>query len=101
MSIFTTTATVYIGEDEQEVDVTCTFEYSAGSKGSWSDGQQQEPDDPAEISLLSALTSDGVDIIKSINYDQVEQLEIDALEEAVDDCDPPDYDDYDYDDQRY
>jgi hypothetical protein len=103
MGTYTDTATVTItaeNGDEQEFEVTCEFDFSPAESGSRERGTglQMEPDYPATMDLVSAKTSDGTDLLDKLDDDQVQALEIEALEFGGDrdDCDPPDddYDDY-------
>ena len=82
--------------DDVECEIDCTLEYEGECKGSWSEGQQMEPDDPSSASLLSAVDSDGRDVFKLLSADQVQGIENAALEDYESGCD--DYDEGDYDD---
>ena len=91
--ITTATITVEVDGVETEVDVTCEFDYTSPERGSWSGGQQMEPDYPASADLLSAKDADGRDWYAQLGPKEIERLEIEALEKADDPGqDEPDYD---------
>jgi hypothetical protein len=104
MATYTITKTVTITDeagDEQDFDVTLEFDYCEAERGSreYGTGLQLEPDYPASMELCSATTKDGVDLLDKMTVNQIEQLEITALEEAEEPGEEPDYDPcYDDDD---
>ena len=57
-----------------EVDLECDVEYEKASKGSWSEGQQMEPDEPESATLFAAYVRD-VDVITMLDDDQIAKIE--------------------------
>jgi len=91
-SSYTTEATVTL--NDEEVEVTCVFDYTPADRGSYRDGLQQEPDEPEEMTLCTAKTADGLDVYSQLDDDQIIDLEIAALESQ--EVDGPEFNEPDY-----
>ena len=63
-----------------EVDLECDVEYEKASKGSWSEGQQMEPDEPESATLCAAYVRD-VDVLTMLDDDQIAKIEEAFLEQ--------------------
>lgn len=57
----------------------CELEYIPEEKGSWGDGQQMEPDYPADMVLHSAYI-DGIDVVDLLSDGTINGIEDKALE---------------------
>ena len=87
---------VWLDVDFLRAAVACDFDYEPGERGSWSDGQQQEPDTDGHMSLHHVWVM-GTDISAHLTNAVIEELQ--AL--ALTDFETTDYDEFDIPEEEY
>ena len=63
---------------DEDVEVTIDFNYTPPCKGSYEGGLQMEPDEPADVEILSIKTTPG----KEIPIDALNKTQLWSIEEA-------------------
>jgi len=77
----------YFEDGENEHSLECEIGYERAFSGSWRDGQQQEPDVPEIIEVLSAKLA-GVDIVSLLSQTVLDKIEQKASEEINEGAEP-------------